>query len=61
MMLQLCTMAMVRCDNAVRVSMPIIHPQNWLPVVESSWLFAQGTHSARCAPIGQWEGWLPLW
>ena len=41
MMLQLCTMAMVHCNNIVWVPMPIIHPENWLQVVENSLLFAQ--------------------
>ena len=36
MMLQLCTMATVHYNNAVWVLMPIIHPQNWLLVVENS-------------------------
>ena len=46
MMLQLCTMATVHYDNAVWVPIPITHPQNWLPVVENSRLFAQRAHSA---------------
>ena len=50
MMLQLCTMPTVHYDNAVWVPMPIIHPKNWLLVVENSRLFAQRAHSARCAP-----------
>ena len=49
-MLQLCTMAMVHCNNAVRMPMPIIHPENWLSVVDNSRLFAQHAHSAQCAP-----------
>ena len=36
MVLQFCTMAMVHCNNAVWVPMPIIHPENWLPVVKNS-------------------------
>ena len=49
-MLQLCTMATAHYDNAVWVPMPIIHPKNWLLVVENSRLFAQRAPSARCAP-----------
>ena len=40
-------MAMVHCNNAEWVPMPITHPENWLPVVENSRLFAQCAHSAR--------------
>ena len=54
-MLQFCTMAMVHCNNAVRVPMPIIHPENWLLVVKNSRLFAQRAHSTRCAPQKQKE------
>ena len=35
-MLQLCTMPTAHYDNVVWVPMPIIHPKNWLPVVENS-------------------------
>ena len=52
MMPQLCTMAMVHCKNAVWVPMSIIHPENWLPAVENSRLFAQRADSARCTPKG---------
>ena len=31
MMLQLCTISTVHCNNLVWVPMPIIHPENWLP------------------------------
>ena len=40
MMLQLCTMPTAHYANAVWMPMPIIHPKNWLPVVENSRLFA---------------------
>ena len=42
-MLQLCTMATVHYGNVVWVHMSIIHPTNWLPVVENSHLFARRT------------------
>ena len=48
-MLELCTMAMVHCDNVVWVPMPIIHSQNWLLVVENSRLFAQSAQ--RTVPL----------
>ena len=51
MMVQLCTMATAHVDNAVWVPMPIIHPKNWLLVVENSQLFTQHTHGTRCAPL----------
>ena len=40
MMLQLCTMPTAHYDNVVWVPKPIIHPKDWLPVVENSQLFA---------------------
>ena len=48
MLLQLCTMAMAQCNNAAWVPVPIIYPENWLPVVANSRPFAQRAHSARC-------------
>ena len=51
MMLQLCTMAMVHCNNAVWVPMPIIHPKNWLLVVENSRIL-HSTRTAHGAPPG---------
>ena len=46
MMLQLCTMPTAHYDNAVWVPMPIVHPKNWLPVVE----IADLSHTAHGAP-----------
>ena len=46
MKLQLGPMALVHCNNS-----PIIHPQNWLPLVKNSRLFAQCAHSARCTSL----------
>ena len=43
MMLQLCKMAMIHCNNAVWVPTTIIHPEKWLPLVENSPFFAQRT------------------
>ena len=54
MMLQLCTMAIVHCDNAVWVPMPIMRPISSY----RGWKTADFSHSARtahgaCSPT--WE------
>ena len=41
MMLPLCTMPTAHYDDVVRVPMPILHPKNWLLVVENGRLFSQ--------------------
>ena len=44
------TMPTAHYDNALWVPMPIIHPKNWLLVVENSRLFAQRTVRPRMLP-----------
>ena len=50
MMRRLCTTAMVHCNNALWVPMPIVQPESWLLVVENHPLFVERMHNARCAP-----------